>query len=161
MNSKANPIPQGYHSVTASLTFANSTKALEFYQAAFGAKVIDHLPSPDGKRTMHATMKIGDSIVMMGDEMPNPECSKSAETMGGSPVSLYLYVQNVDTFFEHAVAAGAHTVMPVSDMFWGDRCGTIKDPFGYTWMVATHIKDLSQDEIQKGAQAFFAQMAKK
>ena len=156
------PIPEGYHAVTPSFTFKDSKKAIEFYKKAFGAKVLEVLPSPDGARTMHATIKIGDSILMMGDEMPNAEnCAKSAETLGNSPISLYVYVPNADETFKQAIAAGAKEVMPVANMFWGDRCGTLKDPFGYSWMVATHKQDLTNDEIRKGAEAFFAQMVKK
>lgn len=155
------PIPEGYHAVTPSLTLKDSKKGLEFYKKAFGAKVLDLLSSPDGKRTMHATMKIGDSILMMGDEMPNSECARSAETLGTSPVSFYIYVPNVDQAFKQAIAAGGTEVMPVMDMFWGDRCGTLKDPFGYQWMIGTHKQDLTNAEIQKGAEAFFVQMAKR
>lgn len=161
MTTKVKPVPEGYHTVTSSLTFKNSSKALEFYQSAFGAKVLDHLSSPDGRGTMHATMKIGDSILMMGDEMQGEGCSKSAETLGGSPISLYVYVPDVDQSFQRAVNAGAVVTMPVMDMFWGDRCGGLKDPFGYSWMIATHIKDLTKEEINKGAQDFFANCAKK
>ena len=158
----AQPIPKGYHSVTPSFTFKDSQKALAFYQKAFGAQVLDNMPNPGGRGTMHATLRIGESILMMGDEMPGAEnCAKSAETLGQSPISLYLYVPDADAFFQKALAAGAAQVMPVSDMFWGDRCGTLKDPFGYTWMVATHKRDLNDAEIKKGAEAFFAQMAKK
>ena len=151
-------IPDGYQSVTPSLTFKDSQKALEFYKKSFGAKVLDFLPSPTGHGIMHATMQIGNSIIMMGDEMP--QC-KSAETLGSCPISLYIYVPDADAAFKQAVAAGATAVMPVADMFWGDRAGNLKDPFGYAWMVATHKKDLTQEEITKGAQEFFAQMAKK
>jgi len=158
----AKSIPGGYHTVTPSFTFKDSKKAIEFYKKAFGAKVRDFFPSPSGQGVMHATIQIGDSIFMMGDENPNAEnCGKSAETLGGSPISLYLYLSNVDQAFNQAVAAGAAAVMPVADMFWGDRCGTLKDPFGYSWMIATHKQDLTNDEVRKGAEAFFAQMAKK
>lgn len=152
------PIPDGYHAVTSSLTFKNTKKAIEFYKKAFGAVVSDLFPSPSGDGIMHATMKIGDTILMMGDE--NAGC-KSAETLGSSPVSLYLYVQNADAAFKQAVAAGATVTMPVSEMFWGDRAGHLKDPFGYSWMIATHTRDLSKEEVKKGAEAFFAQMSKK
>lgn len=152
------PIPEGYQTVTPSLTFKDCAKAIEFYKKAFGAEVRDFLPSPSGRGVMHATIKIGNSILMMGDEMPG--CG-SAETLGGSPVSLYVYVPNADATFKQAIAAGATAVMPVADMFWGDRAGNLKDPFGYAWMVATHTRDLSEDEIKKGAEAFFAQMTKK
>ena len=156
------PIPEGYHSVTPSFTFKDSRKAIEFYKKAFGAKVLDLMPDPSGRRTMHATIQIGNSMVMMGDEMPGSEnCAQSAETLGSSPISLYVYVPDADQAFKQAVAAGATATMPVADMFWGDRCGSLKDPFGYTWMIGTHKQDLTNDQIQKGAEAFFAQMSKK
>ena len=154
------PNPEGYHSVTASFTFKDSKKALDFYQKAFGAKVLDLMKSPDGQGIMHATMQIGNSIMMMGDEKPGMSC-QSAETLGSSPISLYVYVPDADAAFKKATAAGGTVVMPIGDMFWGDRAGTIKDPFGYTWMIATHKQDLTNDQIQKGAEAFFAQMGKK
>lgn len=155
------PIPDGYHSITPSFTFKDSRKAIEFYRSAFNAEVVDLLPNPTGLGTMHATIKIGNSIVMMGDEMPGVEnCAKGAETVGTSPISLYVYVSDVDATFEKAVAAGGTETMPVSDAFWGDRIGQIRDPFGYSWMIATHKRDLTQDEIRQGAEAFFAQMAK-
>lgn len=164
----AKPIPEGYHAITPSFTFKDSRKAIEFYKKAFGAQALEVLPSPDGRRTMHATIKIGDSVLMMGDEMPaspaggpDPNCGKSAETLGASPISLYVYVPDVDKNFRQAIAAGATETMPVADMFWGDRAGSLKDPFGYSWMIATHTRDLSDEEIKKGAEAFFAQMAKK
>ena len=109
---------------------------------------------------MHATMKIGDSLFMLGDEMAGGGC-KSAETLGACPVSLLVYVPDADAVFKKAVAAGATATMPMADMFWGDRAGNLKDPFGYSWMIATHTKDLNKDEIKKGAEAFFAQFPKK
>ena len=157
MGTTVTPIPAGYHAVTPSLTVKDSLKAIEFYKKAFGAKVLDVFPAPDGRGTMHATIQIGDSIIMMGDEMP--QC-KSAETLGACPVSLYVYVPNVDAVFTQAVAAGATATMPVAEMFWGDRAGNLKDPFGYSWMVATHTRDLTKEEVRQGAQAFFAQAGK-
>jgi PhnB protein len=155
-------IPEGYHSVTPSFTFKDSQKAIDFYKKAFGAKVLDLMKSPDGRGIMHATIQIGNSILMMGDEMPGAEnCAKSAETLGSSPISLYIYVPDPDAVFKQAVAAGGTAAMPVADMFWGDRAGSIRDPFGYSWMVATHKQDLTNEQIRKGAEAFFAQMAKK
>ena len=109
---------------------------------------------------MHAVIKIGDSIIMMGDEKSGQTC-ESAETLGASPVSFYIYVPNVDSVYKQAVDAGCEITMPLDDMFWGDRCGTVKDPFGYTWMVATHIKDMGGDEMKEAAGEFFAAMAKK
>ena len=154
------PIPSGYHTVTPSLTLKDSKKAIEFYKKAFGATVLGIFPNLTGDGIMHATLQIGDSILMMGDEASGQMC-KSAETLGESPVSLFIYVPNVDAAFKKAVAAGATVVMPVADMFWGDRAGNIRDPFGYQWMLATHKRDLSPEEIRKEAGAFFAEMAKK
>jgi uncharacterized glyoxalase superfamily protein PhnB len=119
--------------------------------------VLDLFPDPSGRGIMHATIQIGSSIIMMGDEMPGVENGcKSAETLGSSPISLFVYVPDVDAMFKQALAAGGTVAMPVADMFWGDRCGSLKDPFGYSWMIATHIRDLTPEEIQEGAQAFFA-----
>lgn len=153
-------IPDGYHAVTPSLTLKDSKKAIDFYQKALSAKVLDLFPSPNGRGIMHAVIQIGDSLLMMGDEMPGMG-SPSAETLGNSPISLYVYVKDADAAFKQAVAAGGTVVMPVADMFWGDRAGTIKDPFGYQWMIATHTKDMTQEEVRKGAEAFFSQMSKK
>jgi uncharacterized glyoxalase superfamily protein PhnB len=155
-----NPIPKDYHSLTPSFSFKDSKKAIEFYKKAFNATVLDLFPSLDGRGIMHAAMKIGDSIFMMGDEMPGG-MNKSAETVGSSPISLFFYVPNVDAAFKQAVAAGATVVYPVAEMFWGDRAGNLKDPFGYQWMVATHKRDMTQEEIRAEAQTFFAEMAKK
>ena len=157
----AKPIPDGYHSVTPSLTHKDSKKAIEFYKNAFGAKLLDYFPNLDGKGIMHATMQIGNSMIMMGDEFPAPNSPRSAETMNGSPVSLFIYVPDVDAAFQKAVAAGAQVLMPVGDMFWGDRAGSLKDPFGYQWMLATHKRDMTPDQIRKEAEAFFAQSGRK
>lgn len=155
------PIPPGYSTVTTSFMFKDSQKALDFYKRAFGAKVLGVFPNPAGKGIMHAVMQIGDSKIMMGDEMPNMPWSKSAESMGGSPISLFVYVPNVDQAFEQAVKAGGTVTMPVADMFWGDRAGQIKDPFGYQWMIATHTQDLSEEQVRKAGAEFFTQAAKK
>jgi PhnB protein len=159
VKNKVKPIPEGYHSITPSVTFKDSLKAIKFYKKAFGAKEMEIFPSLNGKGTMHATMKIGNSIMMMGDERSNQNC-RSAESLGSSPVSFYIYVPNVDDVFRKAVEAGTEITMPLDDMFWGDRCGSLKDPFGYTWMIATHIHDLSREEIREGAELFFTAMAK-
>ena len=153
------PIPPGFHSVSASLTFKDSKKALEFYKRAFGAKVLTVMDAPGGKGTMHATMQIGNSILMMGDEM-GPQCP-SAESMGGTPITFYVYTENVDAFFSKAVQAGAKATMPVSDMFWGDRMGSLTDPFGYKWSIATQTRVLTEEQVKKGAEAFFTSMSKK
>ncbi len=151
-------IPDGYHSVTPMFMFKDARKAIEFYKRAFGAQERFAMPGPDGKGVMHAELQIGDSIIMMGDEHPQHAC-KSAETIGGSPVSFYIYLDNVDEAFKKAVAAGSEIRMPLEDMFWGDRAGTVQDPFGYSWTLATHIKDLTMHEIEQGAEAAFAKMA--
>jgi PhnB protein len=150
-------IPEGYHSVTAGLIFKETRKAIEFYQKAFGAVERYCMPGPDGKGVMHAEIMIGDSIMMMNDEFPQQQC-RSAENMGGSPVSFYLYVDDVDSAFAQAIAAGATEQMPVQEMFWGDRAGSLRDPFGYSWMIATHTRDLSPEQIAEGAKAAFANM---
>jgi PhnB protein len=159
METKVKSIPEGYHSVTPDLTLKDSLKAIKFYKKAFGAKEMGVFLSPDSKSTMHAVIKIGDSIIMMGDERPGQSC-ESAETLGASPVSLFIYVPDVDKVFNQAVDAGAEITMPLDDMFWGDRCGTVKDPFGYSWMIATHTRDMTWEEVQKGAESFFAAAAK-
>lgn len=150
----SNSIPEGYHSVTPSLMVKNSLAAIEFYKKALNAELTGIVPLPNGKGTMHATIKIGNSIIMMGDEITGEGC-KSAETLGSSPITFYVYVDNVDEMFQKALDAGGIQEMPVQEMFWGDRCGSFKDPFGYSWTVAKHTRDLSSDEVRKGAETFF------
>ena len=152
-------IPKGYHTVTPMLMFKDSRKAIDFYKRAFGAEEHYAMPGPDGKGVMHAEVQIGNSIVMMGDEYPQ-QPGKSAETAGGSPVSFYLYVENVDEAFRIATDAGAKADMEVQEMFWGDRMGSVTDPFGYSWSLATHTRDLTPEEIRQGAEAALAQTAK-
>lgn len=159
MEANVRPIPEGFHTVTPCLTLKDSLKAVKFYEKAFGAKNLGVMPAPDGKSTMHAMIQIGDSIIMMGDEQPEQHC-RSAESLGASPIGLYIYVPNVDEAFKRAVDAGGEVVMPVDDMFWGDRCGTLKDPFGYGWTIATHTRDLTDEEIREGAEEFYAHAAK-
>jgi len=152
-------IPEGYHTLTPAITVKDARKAIDFYKKALGADEKFVMPSLDGKGIMHAEILIGDSPFMLGEE--SPQCSsKSAETLGNSPVTFFLYVKDADASFQQAVAAGATVVMSVEDMFWGDRCGTVKDPFGYSWMIATHTRDLSKEEIAQGA-AEFARTADK
>ncbi len=149
-------IPEGFQSVTPMLLYKDVRKAIDFYKRALGAEELLVMPGPDGKGVMHAEIRIGSSIIMMGEENPQEVC-KSAETMGGSPVGLYVYLEDVDEAFKRVLGAGAVTRMAVMDMFWGDRAGTVQDPFGYAWTLATHIKDLTPEEIQKGAEAFLAE----
>ncbi len=159
MGNKVNFIPEGFHTVTPCLSLKDSLKAIKFYKKAFGAKELGIFPTPDGKRTMHAMIQIGNSTLMMGDEMPEQGC-KSAETAGISPISLYIYVQDAEAMFNQAVSAGGTVLMPLGDMFWGDRCGTLKDPFGYSWTIATHIHDMTEEEMKQGAEAFYSAAAK-
>ncbi|MBI3603088.1 MAG: VOC family protein [Nitrospirae bacterium] len=157
---KVTPIPPGYHTLTPMLTVRDVDKAIDFYKRALGADERMRLPGPDGKSIMHAELKIGDSIIMLGEEQPAMGC-RGPQNLGGTPVGLYLYVEDADQAFNRAVSAGATVLMPVADMFWGDRCGQFTDPFGHKWSLATHKEDLSQEEIRQRATAFFAQMAKK
>ena len=132
-------IPEGYHSITPMFVFQDARKAIEFYKKAFGATEKFVMQAPNGKGITHAELKIGDSNIMLGEENLQKEY-KSAASMGGSPISLYLYVQDVDAAFKKAEAAGAIPQMKVQDMFWGDRIGSLKDPFGYTWTLASILK---------------------
>ena len=154
MTAKIKPIPEGYHTVTPYLIVAGADKAIEFYKKAFGATETTRLTTPDGK-VMHAEIKIGDSQIMLTDE--SPDCgSLGPLTVGGTPVSIVLYVEDVDSVVSRAVTAGAEVLMPVADMFWGDRFGTVVDPFGHKWSIATHIEDVSPEEIETRAKALFA-----
>jgi PhnB protein len=154
----AAPIPQGFHTVTPSLMIRGADRAIEFYRKAFGAEVLDRLTGPDGKSVVHAQIRIGDSFLFLGDEVPGMGAG-APETYGGSPVSIHLYVDDVDAAFERAVSAGAKVRMPVADMFWGDRYCKVADPFGYEWGLATRKEDLTPDEIRKGAKEFFKKQA--
>ncbi len=155
MAAKPKPIPEGYHTITPYLVVRDGAEAIAFYQKAFGALERFRLPGPDGKSVMHGELQIGDSIFFLGAETPASEC-KSPATLRGTAVELYLYVEDVDAAYRRAVAAGAKEVMPVQEMFWGDRMGSLEDPFGHRWSVATHIKDLSPEEVTKAAYEFFA-----
>ena len=144
------PIPEGMRAVTPHLVCAGAADAIEFYKKAFGAVEAARLPDPQGK-IAHAMIRIGDSNVMLVDEFPEMG-SVSPKALKGSPVTLHLYVDNVDATVERAVKAGAKITMPVADMFWGDRYGKLADPFGHHWSVATHIRDASMEEIQQAMQ---------
>ena len=143
------PIPEGYHSVTPYLILDDAARALEFYKKAFGAVEIMRMPAPAGK-IGHAEIKIGDSPVMLADESPEMG-QRSARKMGGSPISLMVYVKDVDAQVAQAVAAGGKLVRPVANQFYGDRTGGIDDPFGYHWYLATHVEDVPPDELERRA----------
>lgn len=146
--SKVKPIPDNMHTITPHLVCANASAAITFYQKAFGATELSRLPGPDGK-LMHASVRIGDSTVMLVDEFPEWG-SVGPKALKGSPVTLHMYVTDVDAAFKRAVDAGATVKMTLEDMFWGDRYGVLIDPFGHQWSIATHIRDLTQAEIQEG-----------
>jgi PhnB protein len=152
-----NPIPKGYHSVTPALVVKDAKKAIAFYKKAFDAQEVMVMPAPDGK-IMHAELKIGDSILMLGEECPEMQ-NKSAESFGGSPISLNIYLADADAAYKKAVSAGAKGVKPPEDAFWGDRYCAVKDPFGYSWGLLTHKKDLTPEQMKKAAQEFFAETA--
>jgi len=149
------PIPPGYTTVTPSITVKDAPKVIEFYKKAFGATERARMPGPDGK-IMHAEIQVGTSIIMMNDEVMG---SRSAETIGGAPVSFYVYVENIDAAFKTAIAAGCKEIMPATDMFWGDRMGALQDPFGLRWTIASHMKEVTREEMMKGQEAFMKQMA--
>jgi PhnB protein len=146
--SSVNPIPEGFHTVTPHLICAGAAEAIEFYKKAFGAVELSRMPGPDGK-IMHASIRIGDSIIMLNEEMPQWE-SFGPKHFKGSPVRIHLYVENADAAFEQAVRAGAKVTMPLDDMFWGDRYGKLEDPFGHHWSIGTHVREVSPEEMQKG-----------
>jgi PhnB protein len=157
MAGKVNAIPSGYHTLTPYLVVNDASRAIEFYKQVFGAKETVRMGGPGGK-VGHAELKIGDSMLMLSDEMPGSG-NRSPQSLGGSPVSVFMYVENVDSVFDQAVKAGAKADKPPEDMFWGDRFGHLTDPFGHLWAIATHIEDVAPEEMRKRAQAAMAQMA--
>jgi PhnB protein len=147
-----------YHTVTPNMIVRDAARAIDFYKKAFGATETVRMPGRGG-RIMHAEIRIGDSIVMLADEMPEMH-AKSPQALGGSPVSFYVYVDDVDAAWKRAVDAGAKPVMPLSDMFWGDRTGALEDPSGHRWSLAQHMKDLTPEQIKQGQEAFLAEISK-
>ena len=154
---KVSPIPPGYTSVTPYLTVNDGAGALTFYQRAFGAREVMRMAAPGGK-IGHAEMRIGNAIVMLSDEFPGMSSCKAPTSLGGTTVSMFLYVPDVDATFKRAVEAGCKVVAPVMDMFWGDRFGKLQDPFGNQWAMATHKEDVSTAEMVQRSQAFMAKM---
>jgi len=155
---KVKPIPKGMHTVTPSMAITDCAKAIEFYKRAFGAEELDRFMAPDGKSVWHAALKIGSSAVFMADEMPG--MSGPAPGPGRpSPVRLWLYVKDCDKAFKRAVDAGAKGAVQPEDMFWGDRCCMVKDPFGYEWTLATRVKEMTKEEMQAAGEEFARKMA--
>jgi uncharacterized glyoxalase superfamily protein PhnB len=153
-------IPKMFRTVTPHLTIEGASDAIKFYKKAYGAKELSRMKTPDGKRLMHATIKIGNSVVMLNDAFPE-RGGKDPQALGGSAVAIHLYVEDADKVFKKALKAGATVAMPIADMFWGDRYGLLVDPFGHRWAVATHKKDMSPAQMAKAAKAAMAQHASK
>jgi uncharacterized glyoxalase superfamily protein PhnB len=154
MAKASKPVPEGFHTVTAQLVLDDAASTIDWYKKAFGATERMRAPGPDGK-IMHAEVQIGDTILMVNDPMMG---GKGPKALGGSPASLWVYVNDCDALFNRAVAAGAQVVMPLMDQFWGDRSGTLKDPSGYQWTIATHKEDLTPQEMQQRQDEFFKKM---
>lgn len=151
MASKVKAIPKGYHSVTPYLSIKDAPRAIAFYKEAFDAIEMMRIMQPDG-RVGHAELKIGDSVIMLSSEFPEMGV-RSPQTLGGSPVSIHLYVKDADAVFNRTVAAGATVRRPLADQFYGDRSGGVEDPFGHIWWISTHKEDLSPEEIERRAAA--------
>ena len=151
------PIPEGYHSVTPYLIIRGATEAIEFYKKAFGAVELFRIPAPGGT-IGHAEIKIGDSMIMLADEHPSMGYT-GPQTIGGSPVSLMIYVEDVDTVFDQAVKSGATVKQALEDKFYGDRSGTVTDPFGHVWHISTHKEDVPAEEMERRAKEYSAAAA--
>jgi PhnB protein len=154
MASSAKPVPEGHHTITPHLVVRNASEAIEFYKKALGAEEMYRIPGPDG-RLMHAALQIGDSKLFLVDEFPEFG-SSSPKTIGGSPVTIHLFVEDVDSTFNRAVEAGATVAMPLQNMFWGDRYGSLVDPFGHNWSIATHLEDLTPKQMKERTATAFA-----
>ncbi len=150
---KVSAIPKGYHSITPYLIMDNASEAIAFYKKAFGAKEAMRLAQPNGK-VGHAELKFGDAKIMLADECPEMQ-ARSPKALGGSPIFIHLYVKNVDATIAKAVSAGGKLLRPIDNMFYGDRCGIVADPFGYMWNVSTHIEDVTPAQLKKRAAALY------
>ena len=148
MTTKVNPIPEGSHTVTPHLCVKGAAEAIEFYKKAFNAEELCRVPSPDGSTLIHSAVKIGDSILFIYDEVPKMG-ALGPKSLGGTPVRIHLYVEDVDSLYEQAVKAGAEIGMPLGDQPWGDRYGVLTDPFGHSWGLATHVEDVSFEEMNR------------
>jgi PhnB protein len=160
MTKPVQPIPEGFHTLTPYLIIKGAAQAIDFYKQAFGAEELFRMPGPDGKTIGHAEIKLGDSIVMLSDECPDFGF-RSPQSLNGTPVSFMFYVKDVDATFKRAVDAGATVIRPLENQFYGDRTGTVADPFGHVWSIGTHVEDVAPEELQKRAAAEHAKMAAK
>jgi PhnB protein len=151
------PVPEGYHTITPYLAVDDATAAIDFYQRAFGAKERVRMSGP-GDAIMHAELEIGDSLVMLSDPFPQAS-TRPPKELGGTSVSIFTYVDDIDALYNQAIDAGATSLMEPDDMFWGDRFGSVQDPFGHSWTIATHIEDVSPEEMEKRSEEWMAQMA--
>ena len=159
MSEKVNAVPVGVNTITAHLSVRGAAQAIEFYQQAFGAQLTFVLKTSDDK-VMHATMKLGDSRFQLAEESPGMG-TPSPQTLGGSPIVLNVFVENVDQLWNRALAAGAKVAMPLANQFWGDRYGQVLDPFGFTWALLSHVEDVSPEELKRRADAFAKGMEKR
>ncbi len=155
MSEAVNPIPKGYQTLTPHLVMGDAAGAIEFYKRAFGAVELMRQPEPNGTRLLHAAVRIGDSVLMLADAFPELG-HRGPEDLGGTPVAVHIYCEDVDAAVARAVGAGATITMPPADMFWGDRYARLTDPYGHLWSIATHVRDVTEEELRKGAEAAFS-----
>jgi len=158
MAAAVKPIPEGLHTITPHLTVRDGAKLIEFYKQAFGAKELRRSVTPDGKSLLHAELQIGDSRLFLNDEFPEMGACSPLGT-NGTPVQIHLYVEDVDALYQRAVSAGAKVVMPLADQFWGDRYGVVEDPSGHRWALATHVQDMTPEQMKQAAAAMFGDKA--
>lgn len=151
------PVPEGQHTISPHLTVKGAPQAIEFYQRAYGAKELHRSLGPGGL-IMHAALQVGDSMFFLNDEMPMPDGGKSPNSIGGTAVTINLYVPDADKIYKQALAAGAKETLPIADQFWGDRYGIVTDPYGHKWAIATRKEDLTPEEMEKRGREFMAQM---
>lgn len=154
MTGSVESIPEGYSTVTPHLVIRGAVEAIDFYKKAFGAEEIYRQMTPEGQAVLHAALKFGNSVLMLCDEFPKGDCN-APKSLNGTTVAMHLYVEDADRAFQRAIEAGCTASMPIMDAFWGDRYGKVKDPFGHVWSIATRIAEVSPEEINRAADAYF------